>query len=106
MQGRAARLGLLVAAAGLVTAVLVLAFRRFDTPRPTLITTGSPVRAAVGATMCTLGMLGVSIVGFGGLLAGHTATLLVVPVTAPLALALVALGASLLRAAPLSAGRR
>jgi hypothetical protein len=56
--------------------------------------------------MCTLGVLGVSIVGFGGLLEGRTATLLVVPVTAPLALALVALGASLLRAAPLSAGRR
>jgi hypothetical protein len=95
-----------LAAAALVTAVLVLVFRRFDTPRPAVITAGSAARAAVGATMCTLGVLGVSIVGFGGLLEGRTATLLVVPVTAPLALALVALGASLLRAAPLSAGRR
>jgi hypothetical protein len=93
-------------AAALVTAVLVLVFRRFDTPRPTVIAAGSPARAAVGATMCTLGVLGVSIVGFGGLLTGHTATLLVLPVTAPLALAMVGLGASLLRAAPLSAARR
>ncbi|MGW4948055.1 acyltransferase family protein [Actinoplanes sp. NPDC004185] len=93
-----------LAAAALVTVVLVLAFRRFDAPRPTVITTGSATRAAIGATLCTLGVLGVSIAGFGGLLEGRTATLLVVPVTAPLALALVALGASLLRAAPLSAG--
>ncbi len=93
-------------AAALVTAILVLAFRRFDTPRPTVIVPGSTARAAAGTAMCTLGVLGISSVGFGALLTGHTATLLVVPVTAPLALALVALGASLLRAAPLSAGRQ
>ncbi|MFI7540461.1 acyltransferase [Actinoplanes sp. NPDC049599] len=93
-------------AAALVTAVLVAAFRRFDEPRPTVITAGSPVRAAVGATLCTLGVLGISTVGFGALLAGHSATLLVVPVTAPAALALIALGAGLLRAAPPHPGRR
>ena len=92
-------------AAALVTAVLVLTFRRFDTHRPTAIVPGSAARAAAGAAMCTLGVLGISSVGFGGLLEGRTATLLVVPVTAPLALALLALGASLLRAAPLSTGR-
>jgi hypothetical protein len=89
-------------AAALVTAVLVLIFRRFDTPRPTVIAQGTAARAAAGATMCTLGVLGVSTVGFGGLLAGRTATLLVIPVTAPISLALLALGASLLRAASFS----
>ncbi len=85
-------------AATLVTALLVVTFRRFDTPRPSLIAAGSATRAAVGATSCALGVLGVSAVGFGGLLEGHTAMLLVLPVTAPLALALVLLGAGLLRA--------
>jgi hypothetical protein len=95
-----------LAAAAVVTTVLVLAFRGFDTPRPAVISGGSTARAAIGATLCTLGVIGISTVGFGGLLEGHAATLLVVPVTAPVALALLALGASLLRAAPLSAGRR
>jgi hypothetical protein len=87
-------------AAALVTAGLVLVFRRFDTPRPTVIAPGSPVRGAVGAGLCTLGVLGVSTVGFGALLEGHTAVLLVVPVSAPVALVLIALGAGLLRATP------
>ena len=87
-----------LAAAALVTAVLVVVFRRFDTPRPTVIAPAPAARAAVGAAMCTLGVLGVSTVGFGALLEGHAATLVVVPMTAPLALALVALGAGLLRA--------
>jgi hypothetical protein len=92
--------------AALVTAALVLVFRRFDPPRPTVIVAGPAGRAAVGVTLCTLGVLGISTVGFGALLAGHAATLLVVPVTAPLALALMALGASLLRAGPWSAEQR
>ncbi|MEU7904644.1 acyltransferase [Actinoplanes sp. NPDC049118] len=95
-----------IGAAALVTAVLVLTFRRFDAARPTVITAGPGPRAAAGAALCTLGVLGVSAVGFGGLLEGRTATLLVVPVTAPVAVALVALGAGLLRAAPLSSPRR
>jgi hypothetical protein len=93
-------------AAALVTAALVVVFRRFDTPRATVIVAGPAVPAAVGATMCTLGVLGISTVGFGALLEGHAVTLLVVSMTAPLALALVALGASLLRGAPMSAGQR
>jgi hypothetical protein len=83
-------------AATLLTAVPVLVFRRFDTPRPTVIAGGSPGRAAAGAALCTLGVLGFSAVGLGGLLSGHTATLLVVPATAPSSLALIALGAALL----------
>jgi acyltransferase-like protein len=92
-------------AAALVTAALVAVFRRFDTPRPTVIAPGSVGRAAVGAALCTLGVLGVSIVGFGGLLEGRTATLLVVPVSAPVALVLVALGAGLLRPRGFAASR-
>jgi hypothetical protein len=92
-------------AAALVTAVLVAVFRRFDAPRPTVIAPGSAGRAGVGAALCTLGVLGVSTVGFGGLLAGHTAMLLVVPVSAPVALALVGLGAGLLRPGRFAAPR-
>jgi hypothetical protein len=91
--------------AAVVTAVLVLTFRRFDTQRPTAIAPGSAARAAAGAAMCTLGVLGISSVGFGGLIEGRTAMLLVVPVSAPLALALLVLGAGLLRAAPPNARR-
>jgi hypothetical protein len=86
-------------AAALVTGVLVAAFRRFDTVRPTVIAGGPAWVAGAGAGLCTLGVLGISAVGFGGLLDGHTAMLLVVPVTAPVSVALVALGASLLRTA-------
>jgi len=49
-------------------------------------------------------VLGVSAVGFGGLLEGRTAMLLIVPVTAPVSLAMVALGAGLLRRTPQRAG--
>ncbi|MEV4709134.1 acyltransferase [Actinoplanes sp. NPDC049316] len=87
-----------LAAAGAITAALVSAFRRFDTPGPAEITPGaSTARAALGTALCTLGVLGVSAVGYGGLLTGKAATLLVVPVTAPVSLALLALGAAQLR---------
>ena len=93
-----------LAAAGAVTGVLVVAFRRFDVLRPTVVVPGASAgRAAVGVVLCTLGVLGVSTVGFGGLLTGKTAMMLVVPVTAPVALAMVVLGAGLLRARPMSA---
>jgi hypothetical protein len=92
-------------AAALVTAALVAVFRRFDAPRPTVIAPGSVGRAAAGAALCTLGVLGVSTVGFGGLLEGRTAKLLVVPVSAPVALVLVALGAGLLRPRGFAASR-
>ncbi|BFU44317.1 acyltransferase family protein [Krasilnikovia sp. MM14-A1004] len=88
-------------AAALFTAVLVSVFRRFDAPRPPAAPGGGhPLRSALGMVLCTLGVLAVSTVGFGGLLAGRTATLLVLPVTAPAALALLAAGAMLLRPAP------
>ncbi|OJF12029.1 acyltransferase family protein [Couchioplanes caeruleus] len=87
-----------LAAAAAVTAVLVAAFRRFDTVRAATVRPGaSRAAAAAGAVLCTVGVLGVSAVGFGGLLEGRTADVAGVPMTAPAALALVALGAVLLR---------
>ena len=96
-----------LAAAGAVTGVLVAAFRRFDVMRPTVVVAGASVgRAVAGAVGCTLGVLGVSAVGYGGLLTGKTAMLLVVPVTAPVALGLVVGGgcAAADRAAEFGAG--
>jgi hypothetical protein len=49
--------------------------------------------------LCTVGVFGLSTVGFGGLLAGKTATMIVLPVSAPAAVALVLIGAGVLRAA-------
>jgi hypothetical protein len=78
-----------------LTLGLVSAFRRVDRPRPVgsrpVTTAGSRRRAglaALGIALCALGVLGFSAVGFGGLLAGHTATLVVLPVT-PLASAVI-----------------
>jgi hypothetical protein len=92
-------------AAALVTAGFVVAFRRFDAPRPTVIAGGPQWPAVAGAVLCTLGVLGISGVGLGGLLEGRTALLLVVPVTAPVCIAMAGLGAGLLRARPLSEPR-
>ncbi|GAA2510202.1 acyltransferase family protein [Winogradskya humida] len=85
-----------LAAAAALTLVFVLAFRRFDTaiPRPG----GSAAPAAIGVTLCTLGIIGLSAVGLGGLLTGHKASLLGIPVTAPLTLAMIAAGAGLVGA--------
>jgi len=81
-----------------LTAALVLAFRRADRPRPASVTGASRSgTAAVGMVLCTVGVLGFSAVGFGGLLAGRTATLLVLPVSPLLAAGLLAAGAGLLR---------
>ncbi|MEV4640984.1 acyltransferase [Actinoplanes sp. NPDC049548] len=86
-----------LAAAAAVTAAFVAAFRRFDTLRDADIAPSAPAaRAAFGAGACTLGVLGVSAVGFGGLLEGRTALMAGIPVTAPVALVLMALGAALL----------
>jgi hypothetical protein len=46
--------------------------------------------------LCTLGVLGVSAVGFGGVLAGRSATLVAVPVTPLVSVLLLAAGAVLL----------
>lgn len=53
---------------------------------------GSAVPAALGVTLSLLGVLGLSAVGYGGLLEGRSAVLIAVPVTAPQALLLVLTG--------------
>ncbi|WP_405872499.1 acyltransferase [Streptomyces zaomyceticus] len=80
-------------AAGLLTALLVAAFRRFEAPVPAAPATGEggPV-AAVGITLALLGVLGLSLTGFAGLLDGHSAVLIAVPVTAPTAVGLALAG--------------
>ncbi|WP_443079782.1 hypothetical protein [Streptomyces sp. P9-A4] len=45
-----------------------------------------------GITLALLGVLGLSLTGFGGLLTGHSAILIAVPVTAPAAVALALAG--------------
>lgn len=96
---------ILLAAA--LTGVLVALFRRFEAPGPGMTgsgttgpgsgTTGpaSGPRAALGITLCLLGILGLSTTGLGGLLDGHSATLIALPVTAPAAIGM-ALGGWLL----------
>ncbi|NJP67016.1 acyltransferase family protein [Streptomyces spiramenti] len=90
----------LAVAAG-VTAGLVALFRRLELPGPGAAFGGpetvrtSPaavVVAAVGVTLALFGVLGVSLTGFGGMLTGRSATLVVLPVTTPSALLLAALG--------------
>ncbi|MET7580024.1 acyltransferase family protein [Streptomyces microflavus] len=84
-----------LAVAAALTAVLVAAFRTFERPAapatpPATATasgTGSAPLAALGATLCLLGVLGLSMVGFAGLLEGRTALLIAVPVSAPAAVA-------------------
>ncbi|MFF5921818.1 acyltransferase [Streptomyces flavochromogenes] len=80
-------------AAGLLTALLVAAFRRFEAPVPAAPATGEggPV-AAVGITLALFGVLGLSLTGFAGLLDGRSATLIAVPVTAPAAVGLALAG--------------
>ncbi|MEV8503391.1 acyltransferase [Actinoplanes sp. NPDC051475] len=86
-----------LAAAAAITAVLVALFRRFDAPRPASVVPGARTAPAVAGTVaCTIGVLGVSAVGFGGLIEGRTALMGGVPVTAPVALGLMVLGAALL----------
>jgi hypothetical protein len=83
-----------------LTAALVAVFRGADRPRPATVTaTGGRGNgyAISGMVLCTLGVLGFSAVGFGGLLAGRTATLIVLPVTPLTSALLVAVGAGLLR---------
>ncbi|MFM9371664.1 acyltransferase family protein [Streptomyces sp. Da 82-17] len=78
-----------VGAAVLVTALLVAAFRRFERPVSASVVVGSGPLAAVGITFCLFGVLGLSMVGFGGLLEGRTATLIAVEVSAPVAVGMV-----------------
>ncbi|MBT2480524.1 acyltransferase [Streptomyces sp. ISL-94] len=80
--------------AATLTALLVTVFRRFEAPAPapTAVGPGSGPRAALGITLCLLGILGLSMTGLGGLLDGHSATLIALPVTAPLAIAMALTG--------------
>ncbi|MDG9702628.1 acyltransferase [Streptomyces sp. DH37] len=125
-----------VAAAAVLTALLVAVFRRFERPAPApgpatvpapAPAPGSTARPAVrsavrsraaapaaafGVALCLLGVLGLSAVGFGGLLEGRSALLVAVPVTAPAAVALAAVGWLLVeragragRAGPLTTAR-
>ncbi|SDM65690.1 acyltransferase family protein [Streptomyces wuyuanensis] len=81
-----------IAAAALLTAVLVAVFRGFEQPSPAPVRPGSGPLAALGITLCLFGVLGLSMVGFAGLLDGRTATLVAVPVSAPAAVAMALAG--------------
>ncbi|MEV6754735.1 acyltransferase [Streptomyces sp. NPDC051214] len=84
-----------MAAAVMLTALLVAAFRRFEKPVAARESTGAPgagPAAAVGVTLCLFGVLGLSMVGFGGLLEGRTAMLVAVRVTAPVAVGMALAG--------------
>lgn len=82
--------------AGVVTAGLVAVFRGFE--RPSAVkgargaSGGGRVVAAVGVVLCLFGVLGLSLVGFGGMLDGRTAVLVAVRVTAPVAVAMTLVG--------------
>ncbi|MGN9793493.1 acyltransferase family protein [Streptomyces sp. OZ13] len=86
-----------IAAAAGLTALLVAAFRRFERPVRSAVTPvpGTGPIAAAGITLCLFGILGLSMVGFGGLLEGRTAMVVAVHVSAPAAVAM-ALGGWLL----------
>ncbi|KOG08952.1 MULTISPECIES: acyltransferase family protein [Streptomyces] len=88
-----AQVPLRFAVAALLTALLVAVFRRFEAPAPAAPATdeGGPL-AALGITLALFGVLGLSLTGFAGLLEGHAATLIAVPVTAPAAVGLALVG--------------
>ncbi|MEX0171890.1 acyltransferase family protein [Streptomyces sp. LMG1-1-1.1] len=88
-----AQVPLRFAAAAVLTALLVAVFRRFEAPAPAAPATdsGGPL-AALGITLALFGVLGLSLTGFAGLLDGHAATLIAVPVTAPAAVGLALVG--------------
>ncbi|MEU1169874.1 acyltransferase family protein [Streptomyces microflavus] len=103
-----------LAFAAALTAVLVAAFRTFERPAapaapPATATapgTGSAPLAALGATLCLLGVLGLSMVGLAGLLEGRTALLIAVPVSAPAAVAATLCGWLLVERAGRARGAR
>ncbi|MFE2273448.1 acyltransferase family protein [Streptomyces lavendulae] len=90
---------ILLAAA--LTALLVACFRRFEAPGAAARGAvreegpGSGPVAAAGITLCLLGILGLSMTGLGGLLRGHSAVLIALPVTAPAAIGMAVGGALL-----------
>ncbi|MER8097479.1 acyltransferase family protein [Streptomyces goshikiensis] len=90
-----AQVPLRLLAAAALTGVLVAVFRRFEGPAAGAPAPGSGPGAALGVTCCLLGILGLSMTGLGGLLEGHGATLIALPLTAPAAIGM-ALGGWLL----------
>ncbi|MFG2299353.1 hypothetical protein [Actinacidiphila glaucinigra] len=60
--------------------------------------------AALGVALALLGVLGLSAVGFGGLLDGHSATLIAVRVTAPSAVLMAVTGWALVERAGRTGG--
>jgi hypothetical protein len=87
-----AQVPLRIAVAAALTALLVAAFRTFERPVRTTPATGSGPVAALGITLCLFGVLGLSMVGFGGMLEGKTAMLVAVRVSAPAAVAMALIG--------------
>ncbi|MFF7730661.1 acyltransferase family protein [Streptomyces sp. NPDC008001] len=88
-----------IAAAAAVTALLVAVFRQAEQPpSPASGTSAASARrgaapaAALGVTLALFGVLGLSMVGFGGLLEGHSAVLVAVRVTAPVTVLMCAAG--------------
>ncbi|GAA1918096.1 acyltransferase family protein [Streptomyces durmitorensis] len=86
-----------MAAAVVVTGLLVAAFRRFEKPGAVREPGGTPgaasgPAAAVGVVLCLFGVLGLSMVGFGGLLEGRTAMVVAVRMTAPVAVGMALAG--------------
>ncbi|WP_055702794.1 acyltransferase family protein [Streptomyces silaceus] len=99
-----------MAAAAVLTAALVAAFRRFERPGAARESgapggTVSGPAAALGVTLCLFGVLGLSMVGFGGLLEGRTALLIAVHVTAPVAVVMALVGWLLVERAGRGPGR-
>ncbi|MEU6677856.1 acyltransferase [Streptomyces sp. NPDC046925] len=93
-----AQVPLRMVAAALLTAVLVAAFRRFERPsrarESAAVAPGavSGPAAALGVALCLFGVLGLSMVGFGGLLEGRTAMVVAVRMTAPVAVGMALAG--------------
>ncbi|WP_327355511.1 acyltransferase family protein [Streptomyces sp. NBC_01304] len=88
-----AQVPLRIAVAAVLTAALVAVFRTFERPATAKPREGGsgPV-AALGIMLCLFGVLGLSMVGFGGLLESRSAMLIAVHVTAPWAVAMALFG--------------
>ncbi|MFE0107174.1 acyltransferase [Streptomyces sp. NPDC059009] len=105
-----AQVPLRMVAAGALTVGLVAVFRRFERPGAVRELAAAGARmsgpaAALGVTLCLFGILGLSMVGFGGLLEGRTALLVAVHVTAPVAVGMAVVGWGLVEGAGVT-GRR